>query len=140
MLSVKGSANSLAASQLGLEKPFMLNGHKAVYVALGDDIPSQRLIQRLEKAPFIAVQASYASRLTSMADVVLPVEMWAEQNGHFVNLEGRVQESKQVISAPEFVRSNAAALEALAKQLDITVDGNWHSSLSERTAPVVLKI
>ncbi len=140
MLSVKGNANSLAASQLGLEKPFQLNGHKAVYVALGDDTPSQRLIQRLEKAPFIAVQASYGSRLTSMADVVLPVEMWAEQNGHFVNLEGRVQESKQVLSAPENVRSNAAVLEALAKQLDLTVDGNWHSSLSERTAPVVLKV
>jgi predicted molibdopterin-dependent oxidoreductase YjgC len=137
LLSVKGEANSLAAAQLGLDKPFEVNGHQAVYVALGDDIPSQRLIQRLEKAPFLAVQASYVSRLTAMADVVLPVEMWAEQDGHFVNLEGRVQLSKQVLTPPENVRSNTAALEALANQLEITVDGNWQAALNQRTSPVV---
>jgi formate dehydrogenase major subunit len=138
LLSVKGDANSLAAAQLGLEKPFELNGHQAVYVALGDDTPSQRLIQRLEKAPFLAVQASYVSRITAMADVVLPVEMWAEQQGHFVNLEGRVQESKQVLTPPENVRSNAAALEALAKQLELPVDANWQAALCARPAPVVI--
>jgi len=139
LLSVKGNANSLAAAQLGLDKSFELNGHQAAYVALGDDTPSQRLIQRLEKAPFLAVQASYVSRLTSMADVVLPVEMWAEQTGHFVNLEGRVQESKQVLASPENVRSNAAVLAALAKQLDVAIDGDWRSSLNQRPAPVTFK-
>jgi len=139
LLSVKGNANSLAAAQLGLDKSFELNGHQAAYVALGDDTPSQRLIQRLEKAPFLAVQASYVSRLTSMADVVLPVEMWAELTGHFVNLEGRVQESKQVLASPENVRSNAAVLAALAKQLDVAIDGDWRSSLNQRPAPVTFK-
>ena len=90
-------------------------------MALGDDTPSQRLIQRLEKAPFLAVQASYVSRLTAMADVVLPVEMWAEQEGHYLNLEGRLQKANRVLTAPEGVRSNADALEALAGKLGLPV-------------------
>jgi formate dehydrogenase major subunit len=138
LLSVKGEANSMAAVQMRLEKTFQMNGHQAVYVALGDDTPSKRLVQRLEKAPFLAVQASYVSQLTAMADVVLPVEMWAEQVGHFVNLEGRVQETKQVLTPPENVRSNVAALETLAAQLGITLDANWQTSLHERPTPVAI--
>ena len=65
LLSIKGKANSLAAAQLRLDEPFQMNGHQAVFVALGDEYPSQRLIQRLEKAPFLAVQASYVSRLSA---------------------------------------------------------------------------
>jgi formate dehydrogenase major subunit len=138
LVSVKGEANSLAAAQLRLEKPFQVNGHQAVYVALGDDTPSQRLLQRLEAAPFLAVQASYASRLTAMADVVLPVEMWAEQEGHFVSLDGRLQKTARILSAAEGIRSNAAALESLAGQIGLETNPNWNAALCERPAPVAI--
>jgi formate dehydrogenase major subunit len=136
MLSIKGEANSLAAAQYRLLKPFALNGHQAVFAALGDDQPSQRLVQRLEKAPFLAVQASYVSRLTAQADVVLPVEMWAEQSGHCVSLEGRVQEAKPVLAAPEGVRSNTETLKALADRLGMAVNENWQAGLCATPAPV----
>jgi formate dehydrogenase major subunit len=55
------------------------------------------LIQRLEQAPFLVVQASYASELTEQADVVLPVEIWAEQEGHYLNLEGRLQKAVRTL-------------------------------------------
>lgn len=138
LISVKGGANSLAAAQLHLDKSFQVNGHKAVYVALGDDTPSQRLLQRLEGAPFLAVQASYTSRLTAMADVVLPVQTWAEQEGHFVNLEGRLQKAAQILTAPEGVRSNVEALESLASQIGIKTNDDWKAALRERPAPVVI--
>ncbi|RME77392.1 MAG: 4Fe-4S dicluster domain-containing protein, partial [Chloroflexi bacterium] len=112
LLSVKGEANSLAAYLYGLDKPFAVNGHQAVYLALGDDYPSRRLIQRVENAPFLVVQASYASELTAKADVVLPSEMWAEQEGHFINLEGRIQTTKRGLTPPEEVRSHVDILEA----------------------------
>lgn len=140
LLSIKGEANSLAASQLKLDKPFNLNGHQAVYVALGDDTPSQRLIQRLEKAPFLAVQASYVSRLTEMADVVLPVEMWAEQEGTYINLEGRVQKAKRALTAPEGVRSNLETLQALANALGIETAEDWQASIAARPAPVAITL
>lgn len=138
LISVKGGANSLAAAQFNLQKPFQVNGHQAVYVALGDDTPSQRLLQRLEAVPFLAVQASYTSRLTAMADVVLPVEMWAEQEGHFVNLEGRVQKAARILTPAQDVLSNAAVLESLAGQMGIKTNDDWNQALRERPAPVVI--
>lgn len=140
LIGIKGNANSLAAAQYRLEKTFELNGHKAVYVALGDDTPSQRLIQRLEKAPFLAVQASYVSRLTTMADVVFPVETWAEQEGHFINLEGRVQKSSKVLAAPEGVKSNLETLEALAAHMGIEIQDNWQETAAARPAPVAIAL
>jgi len=136
LLSVKGEANSMAAAQLNLQKPFQLNGHQAVFVAMGDDTPSQRLTQRLEKAPFLAVQASYTSRLTAMADVVLPVSTWTEQEGHYLNLDGHLQAAKAVITAPEGVLSNADALKALAGKLGAAVKEDWKSEIAARPAPV----
>lgn len=138
LIGLKGEANALAASQLRLDQPFQMNGHQAVYVALGDDTPSQRLLQTLEKAPFLAVQASYVSRLTAMADVVLPVEMWAEQEGSYLNLEGRLQKANRALTAPEDVRSNAATIKALAAQLGIQPDENWEAALHAHTAPVAM--
>lgn len=136
VISVKGEANSLAAAQLGLDRPFALNGHQAVYAAIGDDYVTDRLLQRLEKAPFVVAQASYASKLTALADVVLPVEMWAEQAGHYVSLDGRVQQTAKVLIAPEAVRSNVDALQAVAQQLGVDTEVDWQAALRQRT-PIV---
>ncbi len=132
LISVKGQANSLAAYLYGLDRPLELNERQGVYLALGDDKPSQRLIQRLEGAPFIAVQASYVSPATAMADVVLPVEMWAEQEGHYLSLEGRLQEAHRGLTPPEEVRSNVAVLQAIAGAMGITLDTGWKKGLSKR--------
>jgi formate dehydrogenase major subunit len=141
VLSTKGQANSVAAAQYGMDKSFEVNGHRAVYVALGDDTPSQRLIKRLEKAPFTVVQASYVSQLTAMADVVLPVEMWAEQVGTYVNLEGRVQQAVKSLQAPEDVWSNEAVLCAIAGQLGMDVNReNWMDALTEQPSAVTITV
>ena len=87
----KGKANSLVAQQIGLNKPFELNGHQAAFVVLGDEEPSQNTIKKLEKVPFLVVQASYQSALTAKADVVLPVTAWLEQSGYYVTCDGKVQ-------------------------------------------------
>lgn len=133
VLSIKGEANSLAAYQYGLSQTFQLNGQQLVYLALGDDYASQRLLQRVAHAPFKVVQASYLSSATAMADVVLPVEMWAEQEGHFLNLEGRLQEVQRGVIPPEEVRSHVDILEAIAAQLDVSLDNDWWGALSRRT-------
>jgi formate dehydrogenase major subunit len=132
LVSVKGQANSLAAYMVGLDRPFEVNGQQALYLALGDDRPSQRLIKRLEGAPFIAVQASYVSPVTAMADVVLPVEMWVEQEGHYLSLEGRLQEAHRGVTPPREVRSHVAVLQSLAESLGVSLDPDWKSELSRR--------
>ncbi len=132
LISVKGEANSLAAYQYGLNKIFQLNGQPMVYLALGDDTPSQRLMRRLEHQPFLVVQASYLSAATDQADVVLPAEMWAEQEGHYLNLEGRLQPIQRGLIAPEDVRTHTDILEAIAAQLEFSLDEDWQGALHQR--------
>ncbi len=135
VLSLKGEANSLGAYLYGLDKPFQVNGHQAVYLALGDDRVSQRLLERAKKAPFVVVQASYVSPLTELADVVLPSEMWAEQEGHYLNLEGRLQEIHRGLTPPEEARSHVDILEAIAAQLGYSLGENWRTELDQRVSP-----
>jgi formate dehydrogenase major subunit len=136
LISVKGEANSLAAAQYHLDGVFELNGHQAVYVALGDDFPTQRLIKRLEKVPFLVVQAAYHSTLTEMAQVVLPVTQWTEQEGHYLSLDGRLQMANKALQAPEGVWTNEQVFTRLAKDLSLTVNGNWKDLLFQRVSPV----
>lgn len=139
IVGVKGQANSLAAYLYGLDRAFEVNSHQAIYLALGDDAPSQRLIQRLQGAPFIAVQASYVSPVTAMADVVLPVTIWAEQGGHYLNLEGRLQEARPGLQPPMEVRSNSEALEAIAASMGLTLDHRWKEALRVRVPMVAIR-
>jgi predicted molibdopterin-dependent oxidoreductase YjgC len=132
LLGVKGEANSLAAFAYGLDQAFEAKDCQAVYVALGDGVVSQKLLTSLEKVPFKAVQASYTSPATAMADVVLPVEMWAEQDGHYLSLEGRLQATRRAVTPPEEVRSNAATLEAVAQKLGVALSADWKAGLQQR--------
>ena len=136
LLSTKGKANSLAAAQFQLDKSFTTTGRQFVYLALGDDEPSQRLIQRLEGVPFLVVQASYTSKLTGKADVVLPVTTWAEAEGHYLNFEGRIQAAHKAINAPADVRTNEQTLVSLAEKLGIQTSPDWREPLSQ-TIPAV---
>ena len=132
LLGLTGEANSLAAYAYGLEQAFDAKDCQAVYVALGDGTVSQKVLASLEKVPFKVVQASYVSPATAMADVVLPVEMWAEQAGHFLSLEGRLQATHPALRPPEEVRSNAAALAAVAEKLGFTLGADWQAGLRQR--------
>jgi formate dehydrogenase major subunit len=129
LIGTKGQTNSMSAALLGFDDQFELNGHQAVYLAMGDDYPSQRLLKKLEKAPFVAVQASYVSQVTALADVVLPVEMWAEQDGHFINLDGHIQEAHHGLQAAEGIKGNATVLTDVAEKLGFKLDGNWKQEI-----------
>ncbi len=140
ILSTKGQANSVAAAQYGLDKRFELNGHQAAFIAMGDDKVSQRLMKQLDKAPFKVVQASYVSPLTAMADVVLPVQMWAEQEGHYINMSGCVQAAKASLEAPEDIRSAGLVLADLAGRMGLEVDAEgWKDGLFERISAVTIR-
>lgn len=138
VLSLKGEANSLAAAQYKLETPFKLNGHKAVFVALSDQRATRQLTQMLEGTPFLAVQSAYASALTAAADVVFPVQMWAEQAGHYLNLDGHLQTAVASLTAPDGIRSSLEALEALACELNVQLDNGWKPALLQPVSAVTL--
>jgi formate dehydrogenase major subunit len=138
LLSTKGQANSVTAAQYHLDKPLKINGHQAAFIAIADEKPTKRLIQKLENVPFLVVQASYASQLTAMADVVLPVSIWAEQEGHYVNLEGRLQLAQQSITPAETIWTSLAALEGVAARMGMQVEGDWKTELNKRVPTVAI--
>ena len=132
VIGTKGQANSMTAGLYDLDKTFEAKGQQAVYLALGDDHASQRLIERLEGVPFIAVQACCVSPVTEMADVVLPVETWAEQEGHFLNMEGRLQTANRGLTPPQEVRSHVDVFQAIAKGMGVKLDADWRKALNQR--------
>ena len=140
LLSVKGQSNSLTAALLGLDQAFRLNGQQAVYVAIGDERVSPSLVERVSGAPYLVVQASYESKLTEQADVVLPVTIWSEQKGHYINMDGRVQKAEKALVAPENVRDNLAVLNELATRMNMSLETNWQQAILERKSSVALNL
>ena len=136
LLSLKGEANSLAASQLHLDKALKVNGQKAAFFAIGDDEASQKAIQEFEKIPFKVVLSTYASSLTGVADVVLPSTNWMEQDGHYINLEGKVQEAKKAIAPADETWTAVQTLNALADKMGIKLDDNWTKEIHNRASVV----
>jgi formate dehydrogenase major subunit len=84
------------------------------------------------------VQASYESDLTGKADVVLPVSIWSEQEGHFINLDGRMQKSEKAVNPLESVLDNVAVFTEVAKRTDMQVESDWQKAVLERKSSVSL--
>jgi formate dehydrogenase major subunit len=139
IITLKGGANSLAAAQYQLDSAFKVNGHQAAYIALGDEDPTEKLAVQFEKVPFLAVQAAYVSRLSARADVVLPVKNWAEQDGHYLNIDGRLQKASAAVTGPEVAWPDQKVLEDLASKLGITLNDNWNADLHKRQSTVALQ-
>lgn len=98
IISLKLGANSRGAWQLGLAaRDIQKNKVKGVYLLLGDEPPDKELTAWLNQLSFLAVQASYHSPITSLAHVVFPSPTWAERDGTFVSMDGRLAKSPRVL-------------------------------------------
>ncbi len=75
-----------------------------------------------------------------MADVVLPVATWAEQEGHYLNLDGRLQKAAGGPGTlPKMSWTSEAVLcNGLAGQLGATLTTDWKEQLFERVSPVAI--
>jgi len=138
LISLKGDANSLVASQLGLDTPYKPADYKAAFVALGDGDLSQKMVQEIEKIPFKVVQASYASSLTANADVVFPSTTWLEQSGHYLTADGRMLEARKSLEPAEEILPIETTLEKLAEKMGMKLDHDFHKAIHRRVAPVEL--
>jgi formate dehydrogenase major subunit len=136
IVGVKGTANAVAASLLGLKTTTVSNG--ACYLALGDAEISDELLKSLQSVSHLVVQASYASAITESANVVLPAAIWAEETGHFINLEGAIQETTISLKATPGSKSNAEILIALAEKMGIQLTNDWQTPLHAGKALVAL--
>ncbi|QEL13504.1 molybdopterin oxidoreductase family protein [Limnoglobus roseus] len=76
-----------------------------------------RTVARLKATDFLAVADSFLNETSQIADVVLPVYQWAEENGTMTNFEGRVIRRRQTALAPTGVRGDLDILRELADRL-----------------------
>ncbi|MDY6917409.1 MAG: molybdopterin-dependent oxidoreductase [Chloroflexota bacterium] len=118
VISLKPGANSRGAWELGVaSRDVRQNGLKGVYLLLGDQKDDDELFEWLKGIDFIAVQASYHSPTTTIADVVLPSPIWAEREGKYVSMDGATQELGRVLEPPEGVPGDQETLQAVSRKL-----------------------
>jgi assimilatory nitrate reductase catalytic subunit len=85
-----------------------------VVVAAPASVP---LIERLAKLDLLVVADLFLSETAAIADVVLPVAQWAEEEGTMTSLEGRIILRRRVKAPPEGVWTDNQVLKALADRL-----------------------
>jgi len=68
-----------------------------------------------------------------MADVVIPVEMWAETEGHYINIDGRLQKTSKVLKSPDGVPGSDEVLKLIGQVLGISTSDSWKQEISLRT-------
>ena len=75
----------------------------------------------IPEGPFVIYQGSHGDRGAHRADVILPGAAYTEENGLFVNTEGRPQLALRAGFAPGEAKENWAILRALSAELDATL-------------------
>lgn len=75
------------------------------------------VVDRLRSLDLLVVCDFLLSETAAMADVVLPVLQWAEEEGTMTSLEGRVLRRRRGVERPEGTRSELEVLRELAVRL-----------------------
>ena len=76
-----------------------------------------RVSERLAALDLLVVCDFVLSETAAMADVVLPVLQWAEEEGTLTNLEGRVLRRRRAVPAPPGCRSELEIWSELAERI-----------------------
>jgi NADH-quinone oxidoreductase subunit G len=91
-----------------------LDGAEVVFNLGADEID-------ITDGPFVIDQGSHGDRGAHRADVILPGAAYTEENGLFVNTEGRPQLAMRAGFSPGDAKENWAILRALSAKLDATL-------------------
>jgi NADH-quinone oxidoreductase subunit G len=84
--------------------------------------------------PFVIYQGSHGDRGAMRADIILPGAAWTEENGLFVNTEGRPQLALRAGFAPGEAKENWAILRAVSAEVGAALP--WDSLAGLRKALV----
>ncbi len=103
------------------------DGAEVIYNLGADEV-------EIAKGPFVIYQGSHGDRGANRADIILPSAAYTEENGLFVNTEGRPQLAYRAGFAPGEAKENWAILRALSAELGATLP--YDSLAALRTAIV----
>ena len=91
-----------------------LDGAEVIYALGADEI-------EIAAGPTVIYQGSHGDRGAHRADIILPAAAWVEEQGLFVNTEGRPQLALRSAFAPGEAKENWAILRALSAELGATL-------------------
>ena len=120
-----GALDVNAVTEGGLEAA--LDGAEVVYNLGADEV-------EIGDGAFVIYQGSHGDRGAHRADIILPGAAYTEENGLFVNTEGRPQLAMRAAFAPGEAKENWAILRALSAELGATLP--WDSLAQLRKALV----
>ena len=103
-----GAMDIGAVTEGGLETA--MDGAEVIYNLGADEI-------EISEGAFVIYQGSHGDRGAHRADVILPGAAYTEENGLFVNTEGRPQLAMRAGFAPGEAKENWAILRALSAEL-----------------------
>ncbi|MFZ9198947.1 MAG: NADH-quinone oxidoreductase subunit NuoG [Paracoccaceae bacterium] len=122
-----GAMDVGAVTEGGLAKA--TEGAEVIYNLGADEVD-------IAEGPFVIYQGSHGDRGAQRADIILPGAAYTEENGLFVNTEGRPQLAMRAGFAPGQAKENWAILRALSAELGQTL--SW-DSLAALRANLVAK-
>ena len=124
-----GAMDVGAVTEGGLDAA--IDGAEVIYSLGADEVD---ITPRDQGGPFVIYQGSHGDRGAHRADVILPAACYTEENGLFVNTEGRPQLAMRANFAPGEAKENWAILRALSARLGKTQP--WDSLAQLRRALV----
>ncbi|CAM8647048.1 NuoG NADH dehydrogenase/NADH,ubiquinone oxidoreductase 75 kD subunit (chain G) [Paracoccaceae bacterium] len=122
-----GAMDVGAVTEGGLAKA--TEGAEVIYNLGADEV-------EIAAGPFVIYQGSHGDRGAQRADIILPGAAYTEENGLFVNTEGRPQLAVRAGFAPGQAKENWAILRALSAEVGQTLP--W-DSLAALRAHLVAK-
>ena len=90
----------------------------------------------LDAARFVVAFDQFLSDTSVHADVVLPVEGFAESEGTVTNLEGRVQKVNRLLTGPGQTRSTVGVLDDLASALGVELAASSPEAVAKEMVTV----
>ena len=124
-----GAMDVGAVTEGGLPKA--TEGAQVIYNLGADEVEISR---DGADAPFVIYQGSHGDRGANRADIILPGAAYTEENGLFVNTEGRPQLAFRAGFAPGEAKENWAILRALSAEVGAQLP--WESLAGLRAALV----
>ncbi|MDP0925996.1 NADH-quinone oxidoreductase subunit NuoG [Paracoccus onubensis] len=118
-----GAMDVGAVTEGGL--PAAIEGAEVIFNLGADEV-------EIAEGQFVIYQGSHGDRGAHRADVILPAACYTEENGLFVNTEGRPQLALRANFAPGEAKENWAILRALSAELGQTLP--WDSLAQLRRA------
>jgi len=102
------------------------NEFKILYLLGADELRFNK------KNEFIIYQGSHGDLGAQIADVILPSPTYTEKDGHFINLEGRIQKAFKASYPPGDAKEDWDIIIQLSKALRKTLNINSRKELEER--------